>query len=281
MQYFNIIDGLEASEYSWSKVAPRRVVGVPTGETETLHYTGVTAALKAKAEDFLAEATEKKQVRCTVTRSEADMAKLTVTRTFYYVTIEGGEEEGEDGGEGGGDTVPQRAGDVGSSESNPIISFEFNEVQQPIMTHPLVTKFQYSELSDECIALNMLSKGADLEQRFVSSSSGDGAPVVTSVGLALRSVPADVVKLVRSMQFYLDVHITAHLKYEIDADGAVPNFGVVPRIESPPVAIKLGQGRNWLFCGGNITKEGDRIMVTKSYKASESGGWNEDIYGGR
>lgn len=278
MQYFNIIDGLEASDYSWSKVAPRRVVGVPTGETETLHFTGATAALKSMAEQFLAEASEKKQVRCEVVRSEADMAKLTVTRTFYYITGGGGE-EGEDSGESG-EPPREMAGNVGSSESNPIITWEYAEVQQPILTHPLIRKMQLNEKSPQSIALQMLSKGADMEQRFVYSLLGGGEGVVISVADALAAVPGDVVKLVQQQQFYLDVRLTAHLKYEIDADSKVPDFGMVPRIEKPPGAPKLGQDRNWLFCGGSITQEGDRIMVTKSYKASEVGGWSEECYKG-
>ncbi len=268
MQYFNIIEGLEASEYTWSKVAPRKVTGTATGETETLNFTGSTLAMKSLAEHYLAEGSQTMQVSCSVTRGEADMARLQVQRTYFLAP--------EDDSENPENKPP--ADSVGSSESCPMISVDYIEVQQPILTHPMVQDMGLNEVSPQWIALRMLSQGADMAQTFTWTPS-DGNPVVYTVGEGLSGVPGNVQTLVGGKQFFLDVQITANLKYEIDATSEVPDFGEVPRIEQPSGGMKLAAGRNWLFIGGNITKEGDKVMVTKIYKASNAGGWDETIYG--
>lgn len=267
MQYFNIIEGLEASEYSWNKVAPRKVTGTATGESETLNFTGSTLAMKSLAEHYLAEGSKTMQVSCSVTRGEADMARLQVQRTYYQSTEDDSENP---------ENKPT-AGEVGSSEACPMISFDYSEVQQPILTHPLIQNLGKSDDDAAMIALQMLSKGADRDQPLTCKAGGE--TMVTTVGEALWALPDAVVELVGRQQFYLDVQITANLKYEIDATSEVPDFGEVPRIEQPPGGMKLAAGRNWLFLGGNITKEGDKVMVTKIYKASNAGGWDETLYG--
>lgn len=277
MQSFNIIEGLEEQSYSWSKVAPRKMSGTTTGETETLNFTGSTLSMKSLAQHFLAEGSATMQVSCTVTRQEADMARLTVTRTYYG----SGSSEDEPVEPENPDTPEQgQAGEAGSSEANPLISFDFTEVQQPILTHPLVQAMGLNDISPQWIALRMLSQGADLTQTF-SWSGGGGEPMVYTVAEGLQGVPGDVQKLVGGQQFYLDVMITASVKYEIDGASSLPAFGQVPRIEAPPNAMQLTGGRNWLFCGGGISLEGGRVMVTKVYKSSDAGGWNPECYSGQ
>lgn len=276
MHEFNIIDGLEAVDYSWSNSAPRQMRGTATGETETLTYTGRMAAMKAMAKAQLAQGSQSMQVRAAITRMEGGMAKLSITRTYYG---SGSSEEPED--PENPETPPEAAaGDAGSSEANPLVSFDFTDVQQPILTHPLVQAMGLNDASPQWIALRMLSQGADLTQTF-SWSGGGGEPMVYTVAEGLQGVPGDVQKLVGGQQFYLDVMITASVKYEIDGASGLPSFGQVPRIEAPPNAIQLTGGRNWLFCGGGLSLEGGRVMVTKVYKSSEAGGWNPECYSGQ
>lgn len=273
MQSFNIIEGLEEQSYSWTKVAPRKMSGTTTGETETLNFTGSTLAMKSLAEHFLAEGSATMQVSCTVTRQEADMARLAVTRTYYGGADEPDEPVDPEEPEG------EAAGEAGSSESNPLISFEFTEVQLPILTHPLVQEKGPGDNVPHWAALRMLSQGAD-EWQPVVWNYGDQQQVYT-VGELIGALDPGMVNLVRKQQFYLDVMITASVRYEIDGRSTVPNFGQVPRIEAPPKAIQLTGGRNWLFCGGGVTLEGGRVMVTKVYKSSDAGGWNPECYSGK
>lgn len=270
MQSFNITEGLEAQDYTWRNTVPRKMTGVATGESETLAFTGSVVAMKSMAEQHLALGSGAMQVTCTVTRAEANMARLEVTRTWY--TAE--EEEEEEGGSG----TPQ-AGTVGSSESNPSISYEYSEVQLPILTHPLVVAEGLADASAEMIALRMWANGADWSQPFVYATSSNAADnEITTVGAALGGVSSKVVSLVGRQQFYLDVCITCRVQYEIDGSSAAPDMGQIPRIEDPPASPTLAGGRNWLFVGGGCSIEGDRVLVTKNYKASDPGGWNPDSY---
>ena len=277
MHEFNIIDGLEAVDYSWSNSEPRQMRGTATGETETLTYTGRMAAMKAMAKAQLGQGSQSMQVRANITRMEGGMAKLSITRTYYG---SGSSEDEPVDPENPEDPGEAAAGEAGSSEANPLISFDFTEVQQPILTHPLVQAMGLNEVSPQWIALRMLSQGADLTQTF-NWSTGGGEPMVYTVEEGLQGVPSDVQKLVGGQQFYLDVMITASVKYEIDGASSLPAFGQVPRIEAPPNAMQLTGGRNWLFCGGGISLEGGRVMVTKVYKSSDAGGWNPECYSGQ
>ena len=273
MHEFNIIDGLEAVDYSWSNSEPRQMRGTATGETETLTYTGRMAAMKAMANAQLWQGSQSMQVRANITRMEGGMAKLSITRTYY------GSGSSEDPEHPGGAGVPA-AGEAGSSEANPLVSFDYTEVQQPILTHPLVVAMGLNEVSPQWIALRMLSQGADLTQTF-NWSMGGGEPMVYTVEEGLQGVPSDVQKLVGGQQFYLDVIITASVKYEIDGASRLPAFGNVPRIEAPPNVMQLTGGRDWLFCGGGISLEGGRVLVTKVYKSSGAGGWDPKCYSGQ
>lgn len=273
MQSFNIIEGLEEQSYSWSKVSPRKMSGTTTGETETLNFTGSTLSMKSLAQHFLAEGSAAVQVSCTVTRQEADMARLTVTRTYYG----SGSSEDEPVEPENPDTPDQgQAGEAGSSEANPLVEFDYTEVQQPILTHPLVVAQKMGAKHPSMIALRMFAQGSDENQTFSWGNSGELN--VNTVGEALGAFPDEVIDLVGSQQFYLDVIITASVKWEIEGTAALPNFGQVPRIESPPNAIQLTGNRNWLFCGGRISVEGDRVYAVKNYKASDANGWNPVCY---
>lgn len=275
MQSFNITEGLEAAEYTWRKLEPRKVTGVATGESETLAFTGSTLAMKDLAAAYLAEGSAAMQVSCTVTRAEANMARLEVTRTWYTSENEQGPGQEQDP-----ENPPEQpAATAGSSENNPIITFDYAEIQQPILTHPLVVEAGYEAGSDEMVALRMLAQGADMCQTFVQMRSSNPADnEVLTVAEALSGVPAKIKNLVATQQFYLDVAITCSCKFEIDGANSAPDMGQIPRIEDPPRAPTLCGNRNWLFVGGGVSLEGDRVMVTKNYKASDAGGWNPDAY---
>lgn len=269
MQSYNIIEGLEAQEYSWKKQNPESMAGTPTTESETLSFSGSLVAMKALAEKFLQEGNMELLVSCNITRDVANMAQLQVTRAWYHAPALGGDDEEESGG--GGESSPSQ-GVPGSSESNPVISFDFTEVQVPILTHPLVTKQQYQEDGKEMIALRMHAKGADRWQTFTAQANE-----VVTVGEVLEGLPSEVVNLVGSQEFYLDVVVTCTYRWEVTGD-KLPDFGTFPRIESPPKAPKLSGERNWLFCGGGLSMEGGRIMASKTYKSSDVKGWNKDCY---
>lgn len=268
MQQFNIIHGLESQEYSWKKTVPNTMPGTATGEAESLEFSGSLESMKSMAESFLTEGNATLQVSCSVSRQEAGMAKLQVSRVWYNVTGGDAGDVGSDGESGSGST----AAPPGSSEASPLIDISFNEVQVPILCHPKVTSLGLEDSSAQMVALRMRARGADDNQVFVAQGN-----VTQTVGEALKNVSPDIVELVGKQEYFLDITVTYSVRWEVDSNSR-PSFGAFPRIEAPKDAPKLSGKRNWLFCGGGISVQGDKIFATKVYKSSDVNGWSKDSY---
>lgn len=270
MQQFNIIHGLESQEYSWKKTVPFTMSSTATGESESIEFSGSLENMKSMAETFLAEGNATLQVSCSVTRQAAGMATLQVSRVWYNAPG-GGAGDGEGDGESDSESTSEPPG---SSESSPLIDISFNEVQIPILCHPIVTSQNFPDSSDQMVALRMRARGADDNQVFVAQGN-----VTRTVGEVLENVNAEVVELVSNQEYFLDITVTYTVRWEVDSN-SLPSFGVFPRIEAPKNAPKLSGKRNWLFCGGGISVQGDKIFATKVYKGSDVKGWSKDAYSG-
>ena len=273
MLSYNITEGLEAEEYSWSNTKPRTMTGTSTGESETLTFTGSVLAMKSLAQKYLNEGYDAAsgggmQVSCAVNRDKAGMATLRVTRAWY------GAAESEDPEGGSGDTPPASA--AGTSESCPCRTVSLTDVQVPILAHSLIQSKGYDPRGATMIALRMYSKGAGIDEPF--SVVENGQTVVKTVGEGLAGADTEVIALVAAQEYFLDEVITVTDKYELPEGSKMPDFGDYPKIQAPPFAPNLTGDRNWLYCGGEVTREGDRIMVSKIYKASDVNGWNPNAY---
>lgn len=266
MQSYNIVDGLESSGYTWRKANPANPGGVPTSEVEMKTYSGHLEHLKNEvAPTFLAAGSATCQVACSLTARGGGMAELTVTRTWYSVA------EDEEGGSGG-----NVAGEVGTSSSNPVYSFQVTENRIPILLHPLIQEAGISPSSYQGIALRMLANGADENATFTVGTAENPQP--WTVGLALEHVSETVKNLVAGQSTYFSPGLVLEVRWQITGDMEVPQLGGFFKIATPEGGIAAPSGRNWLLAGGGASIENGRVYMSKKYILSEPGGWDETLY---
>lgn len=270
MQSYNIIEGLESNSATWRKANPPNPEGVPTSEVETRTYSGHWDYLRhTVAPTLLSGGTDACQVACALTARGGGMAELTVTRTWYSAA------EDEEGGGSGGSGGPV-AGEVGSSAENPVYSFQVTENRIPILLHPTVKAAEIEPSSPQGIALRMLSNGADENATFTVGSADNPQPF--TVGIALEHVSPEVKDLVSNQSTYMSPGLVLDVRWQIDADMAVPELSDFFKIAKPEGGIKDPSDRNWLLAGGGAVIENGRVYMTKKYILSEPGGWDETLY---
>jgi hypothetical protein len=78
----------------------------------------------------------------------------------------------------------------------------------------------------------------------------------------------------------IDDYLLGTVTMRVSQEGqSGPDLGGIGRIQSPPGAPSLPDGRNWLLVGVDAERVGSSTWkVTREYRASGAGGWDREIY---
>lgn len=246
-------------------IFPREMQGRQQAGTSSQQvFSGQWADMLALMSSQLATGSLAQQVQATLSRQPGGIGQLTVNRTDFISAS-------SPGGGGGGADPSMEAQDVGTSEENPEYSYEFAEVQEPIMTHPSITA---ANLSPEALSvLAYLARGGQPGDNIWLPG---GNQLRVSAALNLYSIPSNLVRLVQ-IPNYLDVKITLTASWSVDPTTIVTLPSTLT-ITTPPGPITTPAGRNWLYAGGSYQLKGSDCKLVKKFILSGPGGWNSAIY---
>lgn len=140
--------------------------------------------------------------------------------------------------------------------------------QEPLATHPMFQQSgDYAVTADEWKKWKLWD--ADPHDIALTGWTPDGTGVSDGMKkyYAYRN---------RGIDDFLLGTVTMRVVQSNQTEPSLSNLG---RIETPPYAPYLENGRNWLLVG----IDGERIgpsywKVTREYRASAAGGWDQDIY---
>lgn len=262
ISYFSVTPELQSE--TRSGVFPREMQGRQQAGTSSQQvYSGQWADMTSLMSAQLATGSLAQQVQATLSRQPGGLGQLTITRTDYISAT--------DPGGGGGSEPSMQAQDVGTSEQNPEYSYEFAEVQEPIMTHPAIAAAGLSQ--DALSVLAYLAKGGQLTDNIWLSG---GNQLRVNAAIAHYNIPLWLVMLVQ-IPNYLDVKVTLTASWSVDPTTTV-SIPTALAITQPPGPIQTPLGRNWLYVGGSYQIKGSDCKLVKKYILSGPGGWDSRIY---
>lgn len=263
ISYFSVTPELQSE--TRTGVFPREMQGRQQAGTSSQQvYSGQWADMSSLMSAQLATGSLAQQVQATLSRQPGGLGQLTITRTDYISAT-------DPGGGGGGSEPSMQAQDVGTSEQNPEYSYEFAEVQEPIMTHPAIAAAGLSQ--DALSVLAYLSKGGQLTDNIWLSG---GNQLRVNAAIAYYNIPLWLVMLVQ-IPNYLDVKVTLTASWSVDPTTTV-SIPTALAITTPPGPIQTPLGRNWLYVGGSYQIKGSDCKLVKKYILSGPGGWDSRIY---
>lgn len=136
--------------------------------------------------------------------------------------------------------------------------------QEPLATHPLFKDIEDSEWK----------KFKAWEKDPGDESIGGWTPDSESASASMRKYSKFRNK---GIEDYLLGTVTLRVAEDNQGTPRLSNLG---RIDSPSYAPSLPNSRNWLLVGIDAERTGasGRWRVTREYRASGPGGWNEELY---
>lgn len=136
--------------------------------------------------------------------------------------------------------------------------------QEPLATHPV-----FKDIADD-----EWKKFKAWEKDPGDETLGGWTPDGQSAGELMRKYTRYRNK---GVEDYLLGTVTMRVAQE---DQGSPNLNNLGRIASPPYAPSLPNGRNWLLVGIDAERTGPsgRWRVTREYRASGQGGWDQELY---
>lgn len=253
------ITAAEAVTYVHKATQPRNMGGLtPTGETWETRYTGTLAQMEELFNAQLATGGQYRQVSCSLTRTEGNMAELVVSSAAFVEPL---------------DPEQPVAGDVGTSETNPTYSYDFAEVTEHILTHPKIVEQNYSP--EMLSVMSYIVKGGDWGDWIYADDSGHQIHVTEY--FSHNNVPQEILNLLFTPT-YLATRTFLTVTYTVGAEAPVSALPEVETIQTPPGPLRTPPGRNWLYKGGSYQVSGDDVQLVQRYALSGPGGWDPNIY---
>lgn len=218
--------------------------------------------------------------KATIKRDVAYMANVTVTYEGVDPTTpsSGGStvSSGGSGGSGSGGSG-SGSGDGGGVENEGLVKrvygMEGASAQEPIETHSKFTEMAgvWNDKSSWVHGAKFVpAGGGDDEGRFLgfmpTDNAGNPSPLAGMTNYITGSI------------LYTEVRTYGYASSAIVA----ANMNGIGKISNPPsssILPEVSDGRNWLLYTADAEEVGDGMKITRKWRLSGPGGWNNGIYG--
>lgn len=251
---------------------PRNMGGyVATGENIHVEWTGTYDQMNDQWNSLISDVSNYLyQLRLTMTSGDGNIFTLSCDCSIY--------EEAQTDPSG-----TNAAESAGRSRSNPLYSFSASESTAPLLTLP-----QFDGASEKQLSLYQAIINGTLDDSEITipvpAASGE-TWMQTTIGeqIANGTLEPSLVALCRKMSDYITIGATATATYVLGPNVSPPTGLTVATIATPPgpLASMTPANRNWLFVGGGYsTSANGEATYSETYKLSDVGGWNPDIYSG-